>query len=55
MLIKEKKLKKLFNLSYGEKAPSREEWESLYNKQVKFQTRPKREMELMPISKHKID
>ena len=36
MLIKEKELKKFFNLSYGEKAPSREEWESLYNKQVKF-------------------
>ena len=36
MLIKEKELKKFFNLSYGEKAPTREEWESLYNKQVKF-------------------
>ena len=36
MLIKEKELKKFFNLSYGEKSPSREEWESLYNKQVKF-------------------
>ena len=36
MLIKEKELKKFFNLSYGEKAPSREEWESLYNQQVKF-------------------
>ena len=36
MLIKEKELKKFFNLAYGEKAPSREEWESLYNKQVKF-------------------
>ena len=36
MLIKEKELKKFFNLSYGEKAPSREEWESLYNHQVKF-------------------
>ena len=36
MLIKEKELEKFFNLSYGEKAPSREEWESLYNKQVKF-------------------
>ena len=36
MLIKEKELKKFFNLSYGEKAQSREEWESLYNQQVKF-------------------
>ena len=36
MLIKEKELKKLFNLSYGDKAPSREEWESMYNQQVKF-------------------
>ena len=36
MLIKEKELKKIFNLSYGETAPSREEWESLYNQQVKF-------------------
>ena len=36
MLIKEKELKTFFNLSYGEKAPSREEWESLYSKQVKF-------------------
>ena len=36
MLIKEKELKKFFNLSYGEKAPSRAEWESLYNKHVKF-------------------
>ena len=36
MLIQEKELKKFFNLSYGEKAPSREEWESLYNQQVKF-------------------
>ena len=36
MLIKEEELKNIFNLSYGEKAPSREEWESLYNQQVKF-------------------
>ena len=36
MLIKEKELKKIFNLSYGEKAPSRQEWESLYNKKVRF-------------------
>tara|TARA_Y100001968_G_scaffold313634_1_gene338027 strand:- start:215 stop:640 length:426 start_codon:yes stop_codon:yes gene_type:complete len=36
MLIKEKELKKFFNLSYGEKPPSREEWVSLYNKNVKF-------------------
>ena len=36
MQIKEKELKHLFNLSYGEKAPSKEEWESLYNDQVKF-------------------
>ena len=36
MLIKKNELKKFFNLSYGEKAPSREEWESLYNQHVKF-------------------
>ena len=36
MLIQEKELKKFFNLSYGEEAPSREEWESLYSQQVKF-------------------
>ncbi len=36
MLIKEIELKKFFNLSYGEKAPSREEWVSLYSQQVKF-------------------
>ena len=36
MQIKENELKHLFNLSYGEKAPSKEEWESLYNDQVKF-------------------
>ncbi len=36
MLIKEKELKRFFNLSYGEKAPTREQWESLYNKEVKF-------------------
>ncbi len=36
MLIKEDELKKFFNLSYGEKAPNREEWEVLYNKTVKF-------------------
>ncbi len=36
MLIKERELKKFFNLSYGEKTPSREEWESLYNEKVKF-------------------
>ena len=36
MLIKEEELKKFFNLSYGEKAPSREEWESIYNQKVKF-------------------
>ena len=36
MLIKEEELRKCFNLSYGEKSPSREEWESLYNKQVEF-------------------
>ena len=36
MLREEKELKRFFNLSYGEKAPSKEEWESLYNKQVKF-------------------
>ena len=36
MLIDEKELEKFFNLSYGEKTPTREEWESLYNKQVMF-------------------
>ena len=36
MLIQEEELKRFFNLSYGEKAPSRKEWESLYNKEVKF-------------------
>ncbi|MBW3042401.1 DUF2358 domain-containing protein [Prochlorococcus marinus] len=36
MVIKEKELKKFFNLSYGDKAPTREDWESLYNKNVKF-------------------
>ncbi len=36
MLIKERELKQFFNLSYGEKTPSREEWESLYNEKVKF-------------------
>ena len=55
MLIQEKELKKLFNLSYGEKAPSREEWESLYNKQVKFIDPTQEKMELMHISKPKMD
>ncbi len=36
MLIKERELKKFFNLSYGDNPPSRGEWESLYNKNVKF-------------------
>tara|TARA_Y100001968_G_C19344228_1_gene711198 strand:- start:734 stop:931 length:198 start_codon:yes stop_codon:yes gene_type:complete len=36
MLSQEKELKKFFNLSYGEKAPSKEEWEDLYNKKVRF-------------------
>ena len=36
MLIQEKELKKFFNLSYGEKAPTKEKWESLYNKNIKF-------------------
>ena len=36
MLKEEKELKKFFNLSYGEKPPSREEWESLYNEKVTF-------------------
>ena len=36
MLIHEKELTKFFNLSYGGKAPSREDWKSLYNKKVKF-------------------
>ncbi len=51
MLIEEKVLKKFFNLSYGEKAPSREEWESLYNQQVKFidPTQEKKKKEMMKI------
>ena len=36
MLIQERELKKIFNLSYGETPPTREKWESLYNKNVKF-------------------
>jgi len=36
MLIHEKELKKFFNLSYGGRAPSSEEWKSLYNNKVKF-------------------
>ena len=36
MITNEKELKKFFNLSYGEKPPSRKEWESLYNKEVIF-------------------
>ena len=36
MLNKQKELEKFFNLTYGEKTPSREEWESFYNEKVKF-------------------
>ena len=36
MLIQERELKKIFNLSYGDSPPSRVEWENLYNKNVKF-------------------
>ena len=36
MLIKERELKKIINLSYGDSTPSRVEWENLYNKNVKF-------------------
>ncbi len=36
MIIKERELKKIFNLSYGDSPPSRVEWENLYNKNVKF-------------------
>ena len=36
MVITEKELKKFFNLSYGEKAPSRKEWESMHNQHVTF-------------------
>ena len=36
MLNKQKKSEKFFNLTYGEKTPSREEWESFYNEKVKF-------------------
>ena len=36
MLTNETELKKFFNLSYGERAPSKEEWKALYNDNVKF-------------------
>ena len=36
MIIKERELKKIFNLSYGDSPPSRVEWENIYNKNVKF-------------------
>ena len=36
MLNQERELKKLFNLSYAEQAPNKEDWESLYNKEVIF-------------------
>jgi len=36
MQIKENELKHLLNLSYGDKASSKEEWEALYSAQVKF-------------------
>ena len=55
MLIKKKELKKFFNLSYGEKAPSRKEWESLYNQKVKFIDPTQKKKELMHISKLKMD
>ena len=49
MLNKEKDLKELFNLSYGDKPPSREKWESLYNKKVKFIDPTQEKMVLMHI------
>ena len=55
MLIKERELKKFFNLSYGEKAPSREEWQSLYNKQVKITDPTQTGMVLMNTLKPKMD
>tara|TARA_Y100001968_G_scaffold25212_1_gene19725 strand:+ start:41 stop:466 length:426 start_codon:yes stop_codon:yes gene_type:complete len=36
MLTKENDLEKFFNLSYGEKAPTRDEWKSFYSEEVKF-------------------
>tara|TARA_B100000965_G_scaffold359927_1_gene340321 strand:+ start:222 stop:647 length:426 start_codon:yes stop_codon:yes gene_type:complete len=36
MLVNEKELEKFFNLSYGDKTPSRQEWEYFYSKEVKF-------------------
>ena len=36
MMIEEKELKKFISISYEEKAPSREGWESLYSQEVKF-------------------
>ena len=56
MQIKENELKHLFNLSYGDKAPSKEEWEALYIAQVKFMdpTQEKKKV-LMHTSNPKID
>ncbi len=36
MIINETELKKLFTKAYGTVAPSREDWEALYSKDVKF-------------------
>ena len=55
MLTQEKELKKLFNLSYAEQAPTKEDWESLYNKEVIFIDPTQKKMVLMHISKLKID
>ena len=54
MQIKENELKHLFNLSYGDKAPSKEEWEALYSAQVKF-IDPRQKKVLMHTSNPKID
>ena len=55
MLIQEKELKKFFNLSYGEKAPTKEKWESLYNKNIKFIDPTQKNMVSIHMLKLKID
>ena len=55
MQIKENELKHLFNLSYGDKAPSKEEWEALYSAQVKFIDPTQEKKVLMHTSNPKID
>ena len=36
MLDQKEELKKLFNLSYGENIPSKQEWKSFYRKEIRF-------------------